>query len=271
VTDAVSASMDRARTDVSWLNPLKVLLRADFTVQLRSYRSLFLSFALPIVVLLITSSGSKRAAKLGGPFVVVQLALTVGLVSVGTIGYSMSVARDRDKGIFQRLRVTPAPTWTVMGSRWIVQVTAVLVMSVVVLVAAAVIEGLVLSAAGYVVTVIVALLGSALFLSIGQAIVGLIPNADTLNAAGRLLYLPLIGLSLFGQSDVLGTAFEVVSRWSPGGCLETLLSAAMGARAAGPVRPGGRCLRVRHTSRFSPGSAFAGSDGQGNRDLTDGT
>jgi ABC-2 type transport system permease protein len=161
--------------------------------------------------------------------VVVQLALTVGLVSICTIGFSTLVARDRDRGIFQRLRVTPAPAWTIMGSRWIVQVMAVLVMSIVVLIAGAAIVGVGLSAGGYVATVVVALLGSAVFLSIGQAIVGLIPNADTLNAAGRLLYIPLIGLSLFGQSDVLGTPFELVSRWSPGGCLETLLSSAMGA------------------------------------------
>jgi len=75
------------------------------------------------------------------------------------------------------------------------------------------------------------LLGSAVFLSIGQAIVGLIASADTLNAAGRLLYVPLIGLSLFGQSDRVGATLEMVSRWSPGGCLETLLSVAMGASA----------------------------------------
>ena len=116
-----------------------------------------------------------------------------------------------------------------MGSRWIVQVMAVLGMSIVLMIAAGPIADVRLSAAGYVATAVTALLGSAVFLSIGQAIVGLIPNFDTLNAAGRLLYLPLIGLSLFGQSDLLGTPFELVSRWSPGGCLETLLSAAMGA------------------------------------------
>ncbi len=229
MTDQLSARADPAARQASWLNPLKVLLRADVTIQLRSYRSLFLSFALPLIVLLVTSTGGKRTAKLGGPYVVVQLALTVGLVSIGAIGYAMSVARDRDQGVLQRLRVTPAPTWTIMGSRWVVQVGAVLVMSVVVLVAAAVIDSVTLSPAGYVMTIIVALLGSAVFLSIGQAIVGLIPSADTLNAAGRLLYLPLVGLSLFGQSDALGATFELVSRWSPGGCLETLLSAAMGA------------------------------------------
>lgn len=229
MTERVSAPVDRARGDVSSLNALKVLLRADVTAQLRSYRSLLLTIVLPLFVLLFTSARGKSAQRLGGPYVVLELALTVGLVSIGAIGYSTSVARDRDKGILQRLRVTPAPAWTIMASRWIVQVGAVFVMALVVLAAAAIVEGVTLSASRYLATVVVALFGSAVFLSIGQAIVGLIPSADTLNAAGRLLYLPLIGLSLFGQSDIFGTGFEMVSRWSPGGCLETLLSASTGA------------------------------------------
>ena len=82
-----TVAMDPPVTDSTWVNPLKVLLRADVTAQLRSYRSLFLSLALPLIVLVVTSSGGKRAARLGGADVVVQLALTVGLVSICAIGY----------------------------------------------------------------------------------------------------------------------------------------------------------------------------------------
>ena len=207
-----------------------VLVRADGTAQLRTPQALLITFALPLILLVATGLG-KNSAALGGPEFRISLALTVGLVSIGTVGYSLSIARDRDTGVFQRLRVTPAPTWTIMVSRWIVQLGAVLVMTIVVLVIAAVVVGVTLSPQDYLFTVLVALVGSAVFLSIGQAIVGLIASADTLNAAGRLLYVPLIGLSLFGNTDRLGTAVEMVSRWSPGGCLETLLSAAMGATA----------------------------------------
>ena len=192
--------------------------------------SLVLTFALPLILLAATGLG-KNSAALGGPQFRISLALTVGLVSIGTVGYSVSIARDRDTGVFQRLRVTPAPTWTIMVSRWSVQLGAVLIMAIVVLVVAALVVGVTLPPQDYVFTVLVALLGSAVFLSIGQAIVGLIASADTLNAAGRLLYVPLIGLSIFGNTDRLGTTVEMVSRWSPGGCLETLLSAAMGATA----------------------------------------
>lgn len=213
-----------------WPSSLMVLLRADGTAQVRTPQSLLITFALPLILLVTTGLG-KNSAALGGPSFRISLALTVGLVSIGTVGYSLAIARDRDGGVFQRLRVTPAPTWTIMVSRWIVQLGTVLVMAIVVLVVAAVFVSITLSAQDYVFTVLVALLGSAVFLSIGQAIVGLIASADTLNAAGRLLYVPLIGLSLFGNTDRLGTTVEQVSRWSPGGCLETLLSAAMGSTA----------------------------------------
>lgn len=214
----------------SWSSSLKVLLRADVTAQVRAPFSLVLTFALPLILLVATGLG-KNSAALGGPEFRISLALTVGLVSIGTVGYSLSIARDRDIGVFQRLRVTPTPTWAIMVSRWIVQLGAVLVMAIVVLLIAAVFLGIALPPQDYVFTVLVTLLGSAVFLSIGQAIVGLIASADTLQAAGRLLYVPLIGLSLFGDTDRLGTAVQMASRWSPGGCLETLLSAAMGATA----------------------------------------
>jgi len=214
----------------AWSSSLQVLLRADATAQVRAPLSLVFTFALPLILLVATGLG-KNSTVLVGPQFRISLALTVGLVSIGTIGYSLSIARDRDIGVFQRLRVTPAPTWAIMVSRWIVQLGAVLVMAIVVLLVAALFLGITLPPQEYVFTVLVTLLGSAVFLSIGQAIVGLIASAATLQATGRLLYVPLIGLSLFGDTDRFGTAVQMVSRWSPGGCLETLLSCAMGATA----------------------------------------
>ncbi len=230
MTDDITVSRRRSVGPPTWWSSLKVLLRADSTAQVRAPLSLVITLALPLILLVATGLG-KNSAALGGPEFRISLALTVGLVSIGTVGYSLAIARDRDAGVFQRLRVTPAPTWTIMVSRWIVQFGAVLVMAIVVLAVAALVVGVTLPPQDYIFTVLVALLGSAVFLSIGQAIVGLIASADTLNAAGRFLYVPLIALSVFGDSDRLGTTVEQVSRWSPGGCLETLLSAAMGASA----------------------------------------
>src|ERR1700682_2220123 len=171
----------------TWSSSLKVLLRADSTAQVRTSQSLVLAFALPLILLIATGLG-KNSAALGGPAFRISLALTVGLVSIGTVGYSLAIARDRDTGVFQRLPVTPAPTWPIMVSRSIVQLGSVLVMAIVVLVVAAVFLGIPLPPPDYLFTVLVTLLGSAVFLSLCPAIVGLIASADTLNAAGRLLY-----------------------------------------------------------------------------------
>ena len=204
----------------------RALLNADFTVQLRNNRALLLSFALPLVVL-VALFASKAYRTLGDPRFKVAAALTLGMASIAILGYAMTVARDREKGVFQRLRVTPAPTWTIMTSRLLVQVASILVMAVLVLAAAAIFEGVSLTVGAFLLTLICVIFSSALFLGVGQALAGLVKSADTLNAVGRIAYLPLFALGLFGQSTIFGTTFELISRWSPGGTVITLLSGAM--------------------------------------------
>jgi ABC-2 type transport system permease protein len=205
---------------------VRALLEADFTVQLRNSRALVLSFALPLV-LLYGLFANKRGIALGDPQFRLASALSLGIVSIAILGYSMTVARDREKGVFQRLRVTPAPTWTIMTSRLLVQVAAILVMALVLLVAAGLFVGVSLTPEAYLLTFIGVIFSSALFLSVGQALAGLVKSADTLSAVGRIAYVPLFALGLFGHSTIFGTTFEIVSRWSPGGTVETLLSGAM--------------------------------------------
>jgi ABC-2 type transport system permease protein len=201
---------------------LGALVRADVTVQLRNGRALLLTFFPPLAVLygLFTA---KRGAQLGSPMVKVSLALTLGIALIAILGYTASVARDRELGVFQRLRVTPAPTWTIMVSRLAVQILSMLAMTVVVLVA----ENIALDPAAYLLTLAMVIVSSAVFLGVGQALVGLIKSVDTVNAVGRLSFLPLVALGLFGHSDIFGTTFETISRWSPGGAVATSLSGAM--------------------------------------------
>ncbi|HVS07170.1 MAG TPA: ABC transporter permease [Candidatus Dormibacteraeota bacterium] len=205
---------------------LRALLRADLTVQLRNGRALVLTFLPPLAVLYGLST-AKRGAQLGGPIVSVALALTLGIALIAILGYTASVARDRELGVFQRLRVTPAPTWTIMVSRLAVQILSMLVMTVVVLVAAAVVEKVTLDPPAYLLTLTIVIFSSAVFLGVGQALVGLVKSADTVNAVGRLSFLPLVALGLFAHSAIFGTTFETIARWSPGGAVATLLAGAM--------------------------------------------
>src|SRR5260370_32911016 len=139
------------------------------------------------------------------------------MASIALLGSSMAGARDRENGVFRPLRVTPAPTWTIMTSRLLVQVAAIVAMALVVLVAAGIFERVSLTAGAYLLTLVAVIFSSALFLSVGQALVGLIKSAATLNAVGRIAYLPLFALGLFSQSPIFGATFALISRWSPAG------------------------------------------------------
>src|ERR1044072_9560917 len=110
---------------------LNSLLRADLTTQWRNRRSFVLLLLVPVIILI---SWKGVVEKLGGPFAL-SSSITIGLVATGLMGYSNSVARDRDKGIFQRLRVAPMPTWCIMASRLLIQLMMILLLTIIVFVA----------------------------------------------------------------------------------------------------------------------------------------
>ena len=205
---------------------LAALLEVDFSVQLRNYRSLMLSMLLPVVVL-VAFFANKRAAALADPTIRVSLVIMLGMATIAIFGYALNVATDREAGVFQRLRVTPAPAWAIMMSRLVVQVAVILLMAVVVLIVARIFQNVTLDPLAYGLTLAVVIAGSAVFLGIGQALVGLVGSADTLNAVSRLVYIPLFGLGVLGRTDILGSTVEDIARWSPGGIVITLLAAGM--------------------------------------------
>lgn len=153
--------------------------------------------------------------------------ISVGLISVSILGYALNVARDRERGVFQRLRVTPAPTWTIMISRLLIQTLANLVISIVVLIVASVLYHLHLGVIEWLLTLLLSIVGGAVFLSIGQALVGFIKSADTINASGRIIFIALLLLGILGPDGVLGNTFETISKWSPLGTVITVLQSAL--------------------------------------------
>src|SRR5665213_2714580 len=82
---------------------LASLLRADLTTQWRNRRSVIMSLLVPSIILI---SWKGIVDKLGGAFVL-SISLSIGLTAIGIMGYAIAVSRDRDKGVFQRLRGYP--------------------------------------------------------------------------------------------------------------------------------------------------------------------
>jgi len=225
VADAISAPSAGASVQPPIGLIYGSLLRADFTVLLRSGRTLLLNIAVPIVILVIFGlhQGNKgNALTNGGAGFTIGLALTYGLMASSLMGYSITVARDRDAGVFQRLRVTPAPTWAIMTSRLLVQIVVDLIMTIIVAIIGGVIYDTAFSPGQYLLIVCVSILGGAMFLAIAQAVVGLIRSVNVVNAVGRILYIVLLLLGLLGSSGILGATIKGISDWSPVGAMINL-------------------------------------------------
>lgn len=206
------------------------LLRADLVALLNVRTSLILSTLLPIVIVVANTFG-KAQSRLGGSSVIIGLALTLGLPTSSLFGYTLALAHDREVGVLQRLRVTPAPTWMIMTSRLVVQVATNLTASVIVVIVGAIAYRLTLNVGQYLLVLAVAVLGAAMFLAIGQAVVGLVQSTNAINAISRLLLILLILLGLLGGTGILGDTLKTIADWSPVGALMTLFSDVLNASA----------------------------------------
>jgi ABC-2 type transport system permease protein len=199
---------------------LKALLKADFTTLWRNRRANLMTLIMPLIIV-FTWKGLMP-----GQFILSN-AITLGVIAVGLMGYSNSIARDRDKGVFQRLRVSPLPLWTIMASRLIVQLFLILLLTVIVFVSGYQSDQITIGLDGYIIGLLCSLLGGAVYLSLGQAIVGRIQNPETVNSTSRLIYLAFILTGMLGQFPYFGKEFRDAIDWTPYGTVKTILAAGL--------------------------------------------
>ncbi|HVB04408.1 MAG TPA: ABC transporter permease [Chitinophagaceae bacterium] len=207
----------------SWSNVMRTLLRADFTTQWRNRRAAIIMLITPVIILF---SWKSLVAKLGGSYVL-STCITIGLMGIGLMGYSNSIARDRDKGIFQRLRVAPIYPVSIMSSRLLVQWVMILLSTSIVFFAGAKFDHINLTPAAYALGFIAALVGGTVYLGLGQAIVGLIKNAETVNSTTRLVYFVFILVGIFADLGALGQELDNAVKWSPYGTVKQMLNASL--------------------------------------------
>lgn len=199
------------------------LLVADFTTQLRRGRSMFLSLLLPVVLLFAWRRGI--GTHFSGAFLV-SSALSISLITIGFTGYALSLAQDRALGVFQRIRVTPTPTWAVMVSRLTVALVTILLAALIVIIGGRFIDQVSIGPGAALVTMGVSLIAGAVFLAGGQLLTALVTSADAVNAASRVIYIVLILGGMLGSFGVLGPTWKSVVDWSPYGTVQIIVQAA---------------------------------------------
>ena len=206
------------------------LLRADLAVLGRSWRLQLLNLGLPLFILVVSWLGRQgRPVAADTAATLVGVAITIGPLAAGVMGYSLGIARDRENGVFQRLRVTPAPTWTIMTSRLSLHVVVNIAVAIVVATVGAVVLTFSLGVVAYLLLVPAAIIAGAVFLSLGQAMAALLTSAALVNAVGRVVFIALYLAGFLGLNGGLGTRFKTIAQWTPVGSTADLFHAVLAA------------------------------------------
>jgi ABC-2 type transport system permease protein len=158
---------------------------------------------------------------------VLSICIAIGLPAVGLMGYSMTLARDRERGVFQRLRAAPIPTWAIMVSRIAVQLLVMAAMTLATCLFAYVVDKISIPPLNLIFVVLAGLVGGLSFLALGQFVVAFVLSTEAVNSAVRLIYFPIAIVGGLGQIGLFGELVQKIVTYSPLGTTKTMLAAAM--------------------------------------------
>lgn len=166
-------------------------------IHLRNRIVLFWNLVFPLFMLLIYGVIFREDSALAAPGfnymnwvlpgVLVFNALSFGLITSSSMMLSM-----RELGVLRRLQATPMPSWQLIASYALVNMTIVLLQSAIIIAVAVAIFGASISAAGLLLTLPMILVGIITFMAFGQIVGGLAPTAGTAVIAGQLLYFTMM-------------------------------------------------------------------------------
>ncbi len=194
---------------------LQALLAAEAHAFLRNARALLWSVVLPLAVMFIAAS-RVASSSVAAIFSIESSALMLGIFTLGLFGYANVLAGDRERGVFQRLRCSPAPAWQLLGARLLVQMIAVVLQAALVYAAGWLAFGAAPSLSGGLLGIVAAIVAGFAALAVAQAIVALVDTAAAVSAIARVLLLVFILLEGFmfrGNQTVAW--LETLGDWTP--------------------------------------------------------
>ncbi len=183
----------QARTAPSAGVTFWALVRAERIAYGRGARTLVWTALVPVCILVLGELEVPQGLRhTSAPTLeIVALAITTGAFALGLFGYGSTLANHRDRGIFQRLRCAPVPSWQLLGARSVVQLLGVVVQSLAVFMVARVAYGVAPGGKGALLASVVIVASGIAALAIGQVVVALSRSASTATAVSRLLLVVL--------------------------------------------------------------------------------
>ncbi len=181
--------MTEARLAPSPAGTFAALTRAEFTAYTRSARTLLWTVLLPLLILVLGEVGVPAALRHTAAPVLQgsASAITAGIFALGLFGYATVLANYRDRGVFQRLRCSPAPTWQLLAARLLVQLVGVVAQAIIVFAAARAVYGFAPGWAGAGLAAAAVLVAGLAALAVGQVVAALARSAGSVTGVARVL------------------------------------------------------------------------------------
>ena len=182
------------------MNRFIAFTKALALIHLRNRAILFWNLIFPLLMLVLYGTIFSGAAFGGGmaadglnyidwvlPGVLVFNALAFGLITSSSMMLSM-----RELGVLRRLQATPMPAGQLVGAYFLVNVTIVLLQSLIIIAAAVILFDATITAVGLLLALPMVLVGILTFVALGQVVSGLAPTAGVAVMGGQLLYFALL-------------------------------------------------------------------------------
>lgn len=185
-----------------WKNPV----RAFFTV----------AFSVIFLVLLDAAGGTGKIKSIGvrGIQYYVPSFAAYGVMAVCFTNLALSIVTQRETGLLKRLRLSPAPTWVVLGGMFLSN----LVVSVVEVVLLLVVGKLAFSVQlphNYLALVVAVAVGALCFTALGVAVSTLVPNQDSGGPVVNIAFFVVLFLSGLYFPLKRGSALQQASNYLP--------------------------------------------------------
>jgi ABC-2 type transport system permease protein len=179
------------------------------------------TFVFPLMFLVIFASldkGQHISERGGIPYndFLVPGILAYAVITTTFVNLAMSTAILRDQGILKRMQGTPLPRWAYVSARIASTCLVTLLITLVVIVAGALIWGLHFRAGALPGLMVTIVLGTGVFTALGLGITRMIPNAESGPVVVNLLILPLTFISnIWFPTDSLPSALKSIANAFP--------------------------------------------------------
>jgi ABC-2 type transport system permease protein len=179
------------------------------------------TFVFPLMFMVIFASlnkGTHLDTRGGIPYndFFVPGILAYGVIATTYVNMAIGTAILRDEGILKRMQGTPLPRWAYVAARIGSTVAIVALMTVLVLGLGAVAYGVNFRASMLPGLIVVLLLGTAAFTTLGIGVTRFIPNAESAPVFVNLSVLPLTFISnIWFPTDKMPSALKHIAQFFP--------------------------------------------------------